>query len=72
MPEVQSSQRAPDPKWRPGLQVAVVPRPGTPDGWSVEVLDADQNGSFVVAAVFSGPGAKARAEEYAAWKYARA
>jgi hypothetical protein len=40
---------------------------GTPRRWFVEAIDADGD---VEAAVFAGPGAKARAIEYAAAKYA--
>lgn len=43
----------------------------TPDEWVVEAIDHESEGE-VYAALFSGPGAKERAEEYAAWKAFRA
>jgi hypothetical protein len=39
----------------------------TPDEWVVEAIDSESDGE-IYAAIFSGPGAKERAEEYAAWK----
>lgn len=41
----------------------------TPDEWVVEAIDHESEGE-VYAALFSGPGAKERAEEYATWKNA--
>jgi hypothetical protein len=38
-----------------------------PDAWRVEAIDYDRDG-VVFIAVFSGPGAQDRAEEYAAFK----
>ena len=35
--------------------------------WRVEAIDHDQDGQVFVT-IFSGPEAKERAEEYAAWK----
>ncbi len=35
--------------------------------WRVEAIDYDRDGSIYVA-IFTGPGAKERAHEYAAWK----
>jgi hypothetical protein len=43
----------------------------TPDEWVVEAIDHDSEGE-IYAALFSGPGAQGRAEEYATWKTLRA
>ena len=50
------------------LDVAVVARKDTPGSWSVEAIETDQDGD-VFQAIFVGPQAKERAEEYAAFKY---
>jgi hypothetical protein len=39
----------------------------TRDEWVVEAIDHESEGE-IYAALFSGPGAQARAEEYATWK----
>lgn len=39
----------------------------TPDSYVVEAIDYDSDGE-IYAALFSGPGAKERAEEYARFK----
>lgn len=39
-----------------------------PQTWTVEACDIDHDGSVDVT-IFSGPGAEARAREYAQWKY---
>jgi hypothetical protein len=39
-----------------------------PNAWRVEKLDSDQDGGVDVT-IFSGPSARERATEYAAWKY---
>jgi hypothetical protein len=39
----------------------------TPDEWVVEAIEHESEGE-VYAALFSGPGAQGRAEEYATWK----
>lgn len=41
------------------------------DEWVVEAIDYDSEGE-IYAATFSGHGAQERAEEYAAWKNAKA
>lgn len=38
------------------------------NAWRVEKLNSDGDGGVDVT-IFSGPGAKERAEEYAKWKY---
>jgi hypothetical protein len=39
-----------------------------PNAWRVEKLDSDEDGGVDVT-IFSGPNARERAAEYAAWKY---
>lgn len=39
-----------------------------PNAWRVEKLDSDEDGGVDVT-IFSGPNARERATEYAAWKY---
>ena len=51
------------------MQVEIVPCATGVDDWRVEAIDFDNEG-IVYVACFSGPEAKERAEEYAAWKYA--
>jgi hypothetical protein len=41
-----------------------------PEDWRVEAVDIDSDGEVYVA-IFTGPDAKLRAEEYAAWKSTR-
>jgi len=49
------------------MEYEIVPDRHTPNVWRVEwTVDADE-GTFCVA-IFSGPGSKALAEEYATWK----
>ena len=38
-----------------------------PDEWRVEAIDYESDGQVYVA-IFTGPDARQRAEEYAAWK----
>jgi len=42
---------------------------GTVDEWRVEAIDENNEGQVFVT-IFSGPDAKQRAEEYAAWQNA--
>jgi hypothetical protein len=49
------------------MNYEVQPSSTTPDEWVVEAIDHDSEGE-VYSAIFSGPGAKERAEEYAAWR----
>jgi hypothetical protein len=49
------------------MQYEVVQSRGTVDDWQVEAIDYDNEGVIYVTC-FSGPEAKARADEYAAWK----
>lgn len=51
-----------------GFEVEVVERNDTPNAWSVEAIDVAGDGA-VYMATFSGPEARARAEEYANMKY---
>jgi hypothetical protein len=55
---------------RPGLLFEVVPSKDVPREWRVEAVDHEDDGQIYVA-IFSGPKAKERAEEYAALKNAR-
>ncbi len=50
------------------MDVEVVERNDSPGSWSVEAIETDQDGA-VFQAIFVGPQAKERAEEYAAFKY---
>ncbi len=43
---------------------------GDLDAWRVEAIDFENEGECNVA-IFAGPGAEERAEEYAAWKNAQ-
>jgi len=51
-----------------GMDVEVVERRDTPGAWGVEAIDSANDGEIYMA-VFSGPQAKDRAEEYARLKY---
>lgn len=51
------------------MHVEIVPCAATVDEWRVEAIDFEGEGCVYVAC-FSGPEAKERANEYAAWKYA--
>ena len=51
------------------MQIEIVPCATSVDDWRVEAIDFDNEG-IIYATCFSGPDAKERAEEYAAWKYA--
>jgi hypothetical protein len=53
------------------MEYEVVQSAGTINEWRVEAIDHDGEGEVYVA-LFSGPLAKQRAEEYAAWKSAAA
>ncbi len=50
------------------MDVEIVERKDSPGSWSVEAIETDQ-GCDVFQAIFVGPQAKERAEEYAAFKY---
>ena len=50
------------------LQVKVSERRDIPGAWAVEAINIDGDGE-VYMAVFSGPDARGRAEEYASMKY---
>ncbi|HUF55810.1 MAG TPA: hypothetical protein VMM55_04540 [Thermohalobaculum sp.] len=50
------------------MDVSIVERKDTPGAWSVEAIEVDGDGD-VFQAIFLGPGAKERAEEYATIKY---
>ena len=50
------------------MDVEIVERKDSPGSWSVEAIDIDGDGA-VFQAIFVGPQAKERAEEYAAFKY---
>ena len=52
------------------LNYETVPDRHSKTEWRVEAIDYDHDGAILVA-VFSGPDAKRRAEEYAAWKNGR-
>lgn len=49
------------------LYYECAPSRTTTDEWIVEAIDYGSEGE-IYAAIFSGPGAKERAEEYASWK----
>ncbi|WP_437968909.1 hypothetical protein WMF04_06295 [Sorangium sp. So ce260] len=49
------------------LHYECAPSRATADEWVVEAIDYHSEGEIYVA-LFSGPGAKERAEEYATWK----
>jgi hypothetical protein len=49
------------------MDYEVAPSVGVVNEWRVEAIDRDSEGEIYVA-MFSGPKAKQRAEEYAAWK----
>ncbi len=49
------------------LEYEVTPSPKQADEWRVEAINYDREGEVYVA-IFSGPEAKERAEEYATWK----
>jgi hypothetical protein len=46
----------------------VVPDRADPRSWRVEKINSDDDGAVDIA-IFSGPSARERATEYAAWKY---
>ena len=48
--------------------VVITKNGGTPETWTVEACDIDDDGSVDVT-IFSGHDAQARARDYAAWKY---
>ena len=50
------------------IEAEVIENATTPRTWTVEALDTDGDGGVDVT-VFSGPDARARAIEYANWKY---
>ena len=54
-------------KTRTAVEYEVVQSVGTLDEWRVEGIDYDRDGQVYVA-IFSGPEAKERAEEYARFK----
>lgn len=51
-----------------GLSVEVVERKDAPGAWTVEATDEDGS---IFQAIFAGPEARERAEEYARFKYER-
>jgi hypothetical protein len=52
----------------PGVEVEVVPTKHDPDRWLVEAIDYGLDGE-IYRAIFSGPGAKERALDYARLTY---
>lgn len=50
------------------MQIEVVERHDTPGSWGVEAINTAGDGEIYMA-IFSGPEARDRAREYAAWKY---
>jgi len=53
-----------------GLDVGVIERRDAPGSWAVEAINSEGDGEIYMA-IFSGPGACERAEEYAKFKYDR-
>jgi hypothetical protein len=53
---------------RAGLEVAVVERNDQPGVWTVEAIDMKNDGN-IYQALFVGPEARERAQEYARFKY---
>jgi hypothetical protein len=51
------------------MRYEIVQCAGSVDDWRAEAIDHDNEG-VVYVICFSGPDAKSRAEEYAAWKNA--
>jgi len=49
------------------MEYEVVQSAGAVNEWRVEAIDHESEGEVYVA-LFSGPNAKQRAEEYATWK----
>jgi hypothetical protein len=53
--------------WRTVVDYEVSASRGVADEWRVEAIDEGSEGQVYVA-IFSGPRARERAEEYAEWK----
>jgi hypothetical protein len=53
-----------------GLEVSVVERNDQPGVWTVEAIDMAGDGD-IYQALFHGPEARERAQEYARFKYGR-
>lgn len=53
---------------RSNLIAEIIRRNGVPEAWGVEAIAMDDDGAIELA-IFSGPKAKRRAEEYAAARY---
>jgi hypothetical protein len=64
-PNAASSGSTPLPM--PSMQFEVVRDPANPACWRVEAIDRNGTEQFYLA-IFRGPGAEARAREYADWK----
>lgn len=52
------------------LRYELVQCEGSVNVWRVEAID-EENEGVIYMALFSGPDARAKAQEYAAWKSAR-